>query len=90
MFHLKGNTIVSECNLISSLPGKALQLIFESSTCVLKAEPGELDIKRRKLWNSIYQFTCWFTHQNCDYDVVMDVRVDSMASTTPFKTYNVT
>ena len=40
--------------LISSLPGKALRTLVESrglpsdSACVLKAEPGKLEIKRRK------------------------------------------
>ena len=43
-----------ECLLISSLPGKTLRTLVESrglasgSTCVLKDEPGKLDIKRRK------------------------------------------
>ena len=35
------------CLLISSLPGKALRTLVDS-TCVLKAEPGKLDIKRRE------------------------------------------
>ena len=40
--------------LISSLPGKALRRLVESrglprdSACVLKADPGKLDIKRRE------------------------------------------
>ena len=40
--------------MISSLPGKALRMLLTSrglpsySTCVLKAEPGKLDIKRRE------------------------------------------
>ena len=33
--------------LISSLPGKALRTLGDS-TCILEAEPGKLDIKRRK------------------------------------------
>ena len=43
--------------LISSLPGKALRLLVTSqglpsdSTCGLKAQPGQLDIKRRKPGN---------------------------------------
>ena len=40
--------------LISTLPGKASRALVESqglpsdSTCILKVEPGKLDIKRRK------------------------------------------
>ena len=40
--------------LILSLPGKALRKLVEprglpsDSTCILKAEPGKLDIKRRE------------------------------------------
>ena len=43
--------ILGECLLISSLPGKASITLVESrgllsdSTCVLKTEPGKLDIK---------------------------------------------
>ena len=46
--------ILGECILISSLPGKALRTLVDiadlpsESTCVLKAEPGKLDIKRRE------------------------------------------
>ena len=42
------------CLLISSLPGKGPRTFVESqglpsdSTCVLEADPGKLDIKRRK------------------------------------------
>ena len=39
--------ILGECLLISSLPGKALRT-FVDLTCVLKAEPRKLEIKRRK------------------------------------------
>ena len=44
----------SECLLISSLPGKALITLVDiatlasDSTCILKAEPGTRDIKRRE------------------------------------------
>ena len=56
--------ILGECLLISSLPGKALRTLVElrglpsDSTCVLKAEPGKLDIKRRKpgILFSVYKF----------------------------------
>ena len=33
--------------MISSLPGKALRTLVDS-TCVLEAEPGKLDIKRHE------------------------------------------
>ena len=48
---------LNECFLISSLPGKALRMLVDiarlasdstDSTCVLKIEPGKLDIKRRE------------------------------------------
>ena len=48
------NTYVGECFSTSCLPGKALRMCVESrglpsdSTCILKAEPGKFDIKRRK------------------------------------------
>ena len=47
--------------------------LSSDSTCVLKAEPGKLDIKRRK---PFYQFIGWFALQNGDYDVLVDFRVD--------------
>ena len=43
---------VGECLLMSSLPGKSLRMLVDrqglpsDSTCVLKAEPGKLNIKR--------------------------------------------
>ena len=46
--------IPGECLLTSSLPDKALRTLVESrglqsdSTCILEAEPGKLDIKRRE------------------------------------------
>ena len=46
------NRIPGLCLLISSLPGSALRMHVESlgslamSTCILKALPGKLDIKR--------------------------------------------
>ena len=43
------NRIPGSRLLISSLPGKALRTLVDiasDSTCVLKAEPGKLDIKR--------------------------------------------
>ena len=46
--------ILGECLLISSLPGKTLKTLVElrglpsDLICVLKVEPGKLDIKRPK------------------------------------------
>ena len=44
--------ILGECLLISSLQGKALRAhtarLLSDSTCILKAEPGKLDIKKRE------------------------------------------
>ena len=46
--------MLGERLLISSLPGKVLERMLTSpglpsdSTCVLKAEPGKLDIERRE------------------------------------------
>ena len=49
------------------------------STCVLKAEPGKLDIKRR-----VNQFLL-----DSDYDVIFDFCVDSASLATSFKKCNV-
>ena len=63
---------------ILSLPGKASRKPNEMrglpsySTCVLEAEPGKLDIKRRK---PIYQFISWFALQTDDSDVLIDFHV---------------
>ena len=40
--------ILGECLLISSLPGKALRMLVHiaNSTCIFKAGPGKLDIKK--------------------------------------------
>ena len=44
-----------------------------SSTCVLKARPGKLDIKRRESGiHFIYQFTRCFTHKTNDHDLCVD------------------
>ena len=40
---------LGECILISSLPGKALRTLVDS-TCILKAEPSETD--------NVYQAMC--------------------------------
>ena len=53
---------------------------LSDSTCVLEAISTKLNIKRRE-----YQLTHGFTLQTCDYDAVIDFRVES----TSFKKYNV-
>ena len=56
------------------------------STCVLKAEPGKLDIKRREpgiLFISLYPLLN--TLQTSDYDVIFDCCVDSASLATSFK-----
>ena len=61
--------ILGECLLISSLPGKP-----RDSTCILKAEPGKLDVKRCEpgiLYISLYQFIHWFTFQTSNYDIII-------------------
>ena len=52
------------------------------STCVLKAEPGNLDTCT---WYSIYQITHCFTLQTRDYDVIFDFCIDSAYLATSFK-----
>ena len=61
-------------------------------TCVLKAEPGKLDIKRHEagiLYMTIYQLTNLFTVQTIDYDIIIDFCVDSASLATSFKKCNV-
>ena len=53
----------------------------QASTCVVKAEPCKLGIKRRKLG----RFKSCFTLQTSDYDVIIDLRDDSKSSTMSFK-----
>ena len=58
------------------------------STCVLKAEPGKLDIKRREVFYlSVYPLLN--TLQTSDYDVIFDFCVDSASLATSFKKCNV-
>ena len=55
-------------------------------TCVIKAKPGKLAIKRHKDDNySIYQFTSWFTLRTGEYDVIIDLRANSKSSTSSKK-----
>ena len=69
MFYIE--RILGECLLISSLPGKALRTLLTSRglpsdlTCVLKAEPGKLYIKRRER-----QCILFISLQTGDYDVI--------------------
>ena len=58
--------------------------LLSDSTCLLKAEPAKLDIKRQT-WYFIYQLTSWFTLQTSGYDVIIAFCVDS----TSFKKGNV-
>ena len=53
------------------------------STCVLKAEPGKLDIKRRK------PGILFISLPIVDYDVIFDFCVDSASLATSFKKCNV-
>ena len=63
--------------------------LASDSTCILKAEPGKLDIKRPKLGILFYLFTSWFTLQTSDYDVIIDLCINSMSLTTSFIKCNV-
>ena len=58
-------------------------------TCVLKAETGKLDIKRRHLGILFFQFTCWFTLKTNDYDVNIDFCVVSTSRKTSLKIGNI-
>ena len=55
------------------------------SICVLKAEPGKLDIKRREPGILFISNTL----QTSDYDVIFDVCVNSASLATSFKKCNV-
>ena len=57
--------------------------MLTSSTPVLEAEPGKLDMKTQT-WYSIYQITHWFTLHTGNYGVYINFRVDSTSSM-PFK-----
>ena len=62
--------------------------LLSDSTCILEAEPGKLDIKRRGpgiLFISL-QVDSLF---KLDYDVILEFRVDSMSLTTSFQKCNV-
>ena len=56
------------------------------STCVLKAEPGKLDIKRREPG---ILFISLPIVQTSDYDAIFDFWVDSVSLATSFKKCNV-
>ena len=82
--------------MISSLPGKALRTLVDiarlakprDSTCLLKAEPDKLDIKRHEPGILLHQFTHCFTLQNSDNDIIFDFCVDSASLATSFKKCN--
>ena len=59
------------------------------STCVLKAEPGKLDIKRREPGILFISYPLLNTIQTSDYDVIFDFCVDSASLATSFKKCNV-
>ena len=59
------------------------------STCVLKAEPGKLDIKRCKPGILFITLPIVNTLQTSDYDVFFDFCVDSASLATSFKKCNV-
>ena len=51
---------------------KSLLTYLLTSTCVLEAEPGTLDIKRRESGIQFnYQLTSWFTLQTSEYGVII-------------------
>ena len=56
------------------------------STCVLKAEPGKLDIKRREPG---ILFISLPIVETSDYDVIFDFCVNSASLATSFKKCNV-
>ena len=60
-----------------------------NSTCILKAEPGKLNIKRHEPGILFNSFTHCFTLQTSDNDVIFNFSVDSASLATPFKKCNV-
>ena len=78
--------ILGESLLIPSLPGNALQTLVESrglqrdSTCILEAEPGKLDTKRREpgilFVSSLFKVTVtmWlYSRFSCQFDEIDEV-----------------
>ena len=63
--------------------------LLSDSTCVLKAEPGKLDIKRREPGILFISLPILNTIQTSDYDVNFDFCVDSASLATSFKKCNV-
>ena len=59
------------------------------STCVLKAEPGKLDIKDANLVFYLSVYPLLNTLQTSHYDVIFDFCVDSASLATSFKKCNV-
>ena len=55
------------------------------STCVLKAEPGKLDFKRREPGILFISLPSLNTLQTSDYDEILDFCVDSASLATSFK-----
>ena len=54
------------------------------STCVLKAEPGKLESKRREPGILFISYSWLNTLQTSDYDVIFDICVDSASLATSF------
>ena len=59
--------------------------LLRDSTCVLEAEPGKLDIKRREPGILFISLPIGSLFQTSDYDVIIDFLVDSTSLATPFK-----
>ena len=59
------------------------------STCVLKAEPGKLDLKSCEPGILFISCTLLNTLQTSDYDEIFDFCVDSASLATSFKKCNV-
>ena len=79
--------ILGESLLISSLPGKAPRTLSDS-TCILEAEPGEADIKRRQpviLLISLQVCSLFLTSNN---DAIIYLCVNFTTLTTSFKKCN--
>ena len=55
--------------MLVELPG-----LPSDSTCILKAEPGTLDIKRREAGILLISLPSWSTLQTSDYNVIIEVK----------------
>ena len=88
--------MLGECLLMSSLPGKALRTLVESEAlpsipaCIIKAEPGKLDIKRCVLGNLVFYLLVYPLVDSSSWGLRSNYRfsVDSTSSRS-FKKCNV-